>query len=162
MPKIIKSGINYIPEQVQPDENTIIVNSEGKLEAQFGKVPNANWLAIENSEGFILNKPSLLKGSYTDGKAVIINDINNIASGEMSVAEGKETQAIGNKGSHAEGYMTQANGESAHAEGYGSIANGDGSHAEGVGTITSTAPGTHVQGRYNANYTNTNLVDVVG
>lgn len=184
MPKIIKSGINYIPEQVQPDENTIIinsegkleaqfpvvpqpdevtikVNSEGKLEAQFDEVPNANWTALEGSEGFIENKPYVNSGTDYNQSGVVLNAGNSVASGINSVAEGESTTASGNK-SHAEGTLTTASGESSHAEGEGSTALAKASHAEGLGTITPNIIGAHVQGRYNANLTNSNFIDVVG
>ena len=61
-----------------------------------------------------------------------------------------------------EGLITIARGKASHAEGSSTEAVGDYSHVEGLGTISSTAESTHVQGKYNANYTNTNLVDVVG
>jgi hypothetical protein len=52
MPNIIKNGVGYIPEQVQPDESTIIINSEGKLEAQLPVVPQPDEVTIDlNSEG---------------------------------------------------------------------------------------------------------------
>lgn len=91
MPKIIYNGINY--------------TSSG-----------ADWLAQENSEGFISNKPPL-----------------NSSIGVDSIVEGQALEA-----------------------------RGQGSHAEGVGTIAPLSMGAHVQGKYNADYENTNLIDVVG
>ena len=190
MPNIIKSGISYIPEfpeQIQPDENTIIINSEGKLEAQFpdppvvpqpdevtiklnsegkleaqfDKVPEANWEALENSEGFILNKPAIVKGTDFNETGVVLNGGGSTASGAYSVAEGMSNTASGDK-SHAEGNITTASGESSHTEGEGTTALAKASHAEGLGTITPNVIGAHVQGRYNANLTNVNFIDVVG
>ena len=53
MPKIIKNGINYTP---QPDEVTIVYNTNGKLEA-IRPQATPDWFAVEGSEGFIENKP---------------------------------------------------------------------------------------------------------
>ena len=187
MPKIIKSGVNYIPdipdipdvptadgitiidsegvwsavqqEIPQPDEVTIIYNQENKLEAVS---ITSNWEALENSEGFISNKPNILKGSDYDNSGVIINDTtSNEASGINSVALGSGTKAIGAK-SHAEGYLTTAEGENSHAEGESTRATAKNTHAEGVGTIAPNIMGAHVQGRYNANVSNENFIDIVG
>ena len=187
MPQLIRNGINYIPEVPVPDEITIVFNSEGKYEAiipevhiplpddvtiklnsegkyevQFDKIPNSDWLAIEGSEGFIQNKPLVNPGTDFSNTGVVINDIlSNTASGSNSVAEGSGVTASGNK-AHAEGYLTVASGENSHAEGEGSTAIAKNSHAEGLGTITPNIMGAHVQGRYNANITNSNFIDVVG
>ena len=85
------------------------------------------------------------KGSGENSE--IFNDINNIASGMYSHAEGFFTEAT-REYSHAEGYFAKAYGERSHAEGSYCEARGYSSHAEGYRTV---AVGTaqHVQGRYN-------------
>jgi hypothetical protein len=57
------------------------------------------------------------------------------ATGWYSVAEGLQTFASGNYGSHAEGYNTIASGTASHAEGENTVASGHASHAQGIGTI---------------------------
>lgn len=85
------------------------------------------------------------------------------ASKAYAHAEGYESYATGDNGSHAEGHGTVASGIASHAEGSSSIASGTNSHAEGSFTtasgIYSHAEGffttaqrrsQHVFGEYNA------------
>ena len=80
-------------------------------------------------------------------KSVILNDKDNVASKDHSLAEGYATQARGDyahaegastvadgNNSHSEGAITAASGESSHAEGNSTIASGEDSHAEGFNT----------------------------
>lgn len=60
----------------------------------------------------------------------------NVASGACSVAEGGETEAIGDS-SHTEGFKSKATNSNAHAEGGATIASGSNSHAEGYSTEAS-------------------------
>ena len=113
--------------------------------------------------------------------AEIFNDFeHNIAAGEYSHAEGKNTEATGHyahaegwmthsieyashaeglkttasRYAHAEGNRTTATGAASHAEGYLNYAFGDASHSEGQGT-ESTAVASHAEGYYTdakANY----------
>lgn len=92
----------------------------------------------------------------------VFNDYEtNIASGDYSHAEGRQSTASG-RYSHAEGNNSTADGNYSHAEGLGCFASGSGSHAEGYYTsaITSyshtegyytvaTNAGEHACGRYN-------------
>lgn len=59
------------------------------------------------------------------------NNLNPEASGDYSVAEGRETRAKGTF-SHAEGWKTTASHDACHAEGVGTIAAAYFSHAEGT------------------------------
>lgn len=142
---------------------------------------NADWLALENSEGYIENKPNVLAGSDYDRSAVLINDLeHNDASGVFAHAEGTYTNASGDyshaegqgtssqsvvasgKGSHAEGYLTKATGSYSHAEGSQTEAPGVGSHAEGIGTYAPniTGGGSSARGKWNVK--SGNFIDVVG
>ena len=113
---------------------------------------------------------ALVKGtSYTiDGRkytvadcAEVFNDYeNNIATGEYSRAEGKNTRALGGY-SHAEGRNTIASGHYSHAEGYNTIAEGNYSHSEGYGTICGS-PYQHVQGKYNIQDNNSKYAYILG
>ena len=69
----------------------------------------------------------------------------NIAFGKGSHAEGYETQAADDY-SHTEGYQTSALEYAAHAEGYLTEASGSFSHAEGRGTQTQEV-GSHAEGQ---------------
>ena len=62
--------------------------------------------------------------------------------------------------SHAEGYLTIANGMASHAEGVSTTAI-DGSHAEGVYTKASSIY-QHVQGKYNIEDTSSTYAHIVG
>ena len=77
----------------------------------------------------------------------IFNDYtNNIASGDLSHAEGRQTTAS-KDWSHAEGANTKASGICSHAEGNTTEASGAyGSHAEGNATIASGEYGSHAEG----------------
>lgn len=67
------------------------------------------------------------------------------ASGRNAVAEGYNTEATGNYGSHAEGAECIASGLNAHAEGGGTVASGGDSHSEGQSTVAS-ANHAHAEG----------------
>lgn len=77
----------------------------------------------------------------------------NIATGKYSHAEGYETKAIGEYGSHAEGASNTAEGESSHAEGFGTHTYGQGSHAEGRET---TAVGNYSHAEGSSSYAKAN------
>lgn len=67
------------------------------------------------------------------------------ASGRNAVAEGYNTEATGNYGSHAEGAECVASGLNAHAEGGNTVASGGDSHSEGQDTVAS-ANNAHAEG----------------
>lgn len=69
----------------------------------------------------------------------------NIASGEYSHAEGRQTTASRNA-AHAEGYNTTAQGMYSHAEGSGTVAKGSYAHAEGSSTEAGSYA--HAEGRF--------------
>lgn len=80
-----------------------------------------------------------------DSQGEIFNDYNhNIASGNYSHAEGRETAASSNY-SHAEGRETTASSNYTHAEGYKSTASNLCSHAEGDRT-TASGQSSHTEG----------------
>ena len=98
-------------------------------------------------------------GMFGEGAgAEKFNDINNVASGSYSHAEGNMASATGHN-THAEGYATLAEGNASHAEGAGSktyalaahaegrdsYANSEASHAEGEFT-SATGVGSHTEG----------------
>ena len=125
-------------------------------------------------------------GSNTE--SVILNDPNNIASGEHSLAQGLGNTASG-ANSHAEGRGNTASGEHAHAEGHQCVASAEGSHAEGsaceatgvhshaegnqtqamaydshaegLGTVA-TGRVQHVQGKFNEEDTENKYAHIVG
>ena len=117
----------------------------------------------------------LIGMSSTGVHSEIFNNYkNNIASGEYSHAEGKETTASGSTShaegqsavasghySHAEGYYTTASGSTSHAEGYYTTASGHYSHAEGYYTKASSL-NQHVQGKYNIEDTTNTYAHIVG
>ena len=82
--------------------------------------------------------------SGTGVNSVVQKNGQNIASGNYSVAEGKQTSATSTS-THAEGQGTQANANFSHAEGIGTTAGGSASHAEGQGT-QANATGSHAEG----------------
>ena len=69
----------------------------------------------------------------TGQSAEIFNFPRNVASGDLSHAEGLSTNANGDY-SHAEGFTTTAGGSYSHAEGLSTTATGNASHAEGHNT----------------------------
>ena len=88
---------------------------------------------------------------------IIKNGVNYASGGADWLAQETSEGFISNKPP-----LSSSVGTNSIVEGQAIEARGQGSHAEGVGTIASLAMGSHVQGKYNANYENTNLVDVVG
>ena len=89
---------------------------------------------------------------------VVIDNIGkvrnaNVALDSITTIAGSKTES-GNEITYGGNYS--------HAEGQGTEAVGLNSHAEGIGTITPNIMGAHVQGRYNSNLYNNNLVDIVG
>lgn len=99
--------------------------------------------------------------SYTMGTYAVAEGNNTKASGEYgSHAEGASTVASGN-GAHAEGRDTTASGEASHAEGYSTTASGDYAHAEGYYTIANHVA-QHVFGLYNIADPSTAIVAAKG
>ena len=107
-----------------------------------------------STETTIPSEESIVSSGFTKGVMVFTSGTgassivsvygNNVASGELSYAEGNSTSATG-KVSHTEGNKTIANGQGAHAEGSNTRANGTMSHAEGANTI-SDGQGSHSEG----------------
>lgn len=82
------------------------------------------------------------RSGNTGANSVVLGD--GEASGELSLAEGYGSQAIGQY-SHAEGAGTVAKGRASHAEGWGTQATSYYSHAEGFQTVSS-GNYTHAEG----------------
>lgn len=113
--------------------------SDGRYLSTATTIPNEE--SIVNS-GF--TKGVMVFTSGTGASSIVSVYGNNVASGELSYAEGNSTSATG-KVSHTEGNKTIANGQGAHAEGSNTRANGTMSHAEGANTI-SDGQGSHSEG----------------
>lgn len=105
---------------------------------------STNLIKVVESDSSIITV-GVKKG--TGVNSAILNDPNNIASGENALAQGSNSTASG-QCAHAEGSSTQATGEFSHSEGYNTVAAGKYSHAEGYGTETKNE-GEHAQGRWN-------------
>lgn len=105
---------------------------------------STNLIKVVESDSSIITV-GVKKG--TGINSAILNDPNNLASGENALAQGSNSIASG-QCAHAEGSSTQATGEFSHAEGYNTVAAGKYSHAEGYGTETKNE-GEHAQGRWN-------------
>lgn len=105
---------------------------------------STNLIKVVESDSSIITV-GVKKG--TGVNSAILNDLNNIASGENALAQGSNSTASG-QCAHAEGSSTQATGEFSHSEGYNTVAAGKYSHAEGYGTETKNE-GEHAQGRWN-------------
>lgn len=86
-------------------------------------------------------------GNAVDFSIQDAGNTTNGATGTTAYAEGKNTTASGNLGSHAEGSGTTAGGDYSHAEGFDTKANGDGAHAEGYDT-KAYGDGSHAEGGY--------------
>lgn len=85
---------------------------------------------------------------------------SEIGDAYSSHAEGYNTEATGNS-AHAEGQYTRAIGQSSHAEGRFTTASSDGSHAEGYYTKASSSD-QHVSGKCNIEDTNGTYVEIIG
>lgn len=105
-------------------------------------------VAINNfvSENTVGKKVKTIVGE-TVKVGEIFNDYNNnIASGNLSHAEGGMNSATGNY-SHSEGVYTTSSASISHSEGYTTSATGNYSHAEGYANVTSSyASGVHNDG----------------
>ena len=112
---------------------------------------------VVESESSILevgNIEKMLSAKIGEGQnSNIFNDLDNVASGDNSHAEGSNTTASG-QCAHVEGSSTTASGEFAHAEGYNTVAAGDYSHAEGYGTVANNIS-EHAEGSWNISSDNT-------
>lgn len=94
------------------------------------KINDTRGYVYDETKGSIATK---YRQDAEDGGQIVVNT----ASGLGAVAEGYNTQATGDYGSHAEGNVTQATGIASHAEGNYTQATGMVSHAEGTHTIAS-------------------------
>lgn len=92
--------------------------------------------------------------TYGGKEYVLDNAINHNASNLTSINVMLKVLPYSNsvgKGSHSEGYETQANGDYSHAEGWGSKSNGLASHAEGFATVTKNIA-EHAVGSHNSSH----------
>ena len=129
---------------------------------------NVEYVAQEGAEIFNnMNNVAAGINSHAEGNYTI-------ASGDWSHAEGNHTKATGKCShaegeyayatgllSHAEGCATRANGNYSHAEGYFTDAIGLYSHAEGEHTIAS-GDCSHAQGKFNIEDTDKKYAHIVG
>lgn len=114
----------------------------------------SDWEETDSSAAeFVVNKPAILKAGTGTAAAmsIVMNDTSeNVASGELAIAQGSGTTASGavshaegsgttasGNASHAEGGSTTASGMASHVEGSNTAASGDASHAEGSNTLVS-------------------------
>jgi uncharacterized phage infection (PIP) family protein YhgE len=100
---------------------------------QFVGGTDSLWLVGDGVYSIKANNDS---GLIASGDYSLAEGKQTTASGYMSHAEGSETVASG-IGSHAEGQNTTADGQASHSEGSETIASGSRSHAEGYMTIAS-------------------------
>ena len=118
-------------------DNIIKINSDS---IQYSKT------GTSTSTYYNLIKPGSNNGS------VVLNDGNNVASGQYSHVEGGKAEVTNkyceasNFGSHAEGCGTTASAEGTHAEGYDTYAIADEAHAEGCYT-KATGDSAHAEGK---------------
>lgn len=99
-----------------------------------------------SADGYIFDKTSgstvtIYKQDESDGGQLL----SNTATGLGSIAEGYNTTATGDYGSHAEGCDTKATVDCTHAEGYATQAIADSAHAEGIRTVAA-GQGAHAEG----------------
>lgn len=87
-------------------------------------------------------------------------DYGNVATGDFSHAEGRQTTASGAY-SHAEGTSTTAAHIGTHAEGMYTETKNEAAHAEGNSTIASGIA-QHVQGKYNVEDVDSRYAHIVG
>jgi hypothetical protein len=126
------------------DINTSVAGKQDALTAgtnisiNSANTISANGYVYDSTNGSLAN---IYRQDSDDGGALVAN----VASGLSSVAEGYNTVASGDYGSHAEGTETQANGAASHAEGNQTVATGIGSHAEGSKSIAS-GKNSHAEG----------------
>ncbi len=164
------SGDNYISTLISNDQLIINhINKNKSLQQPFNHNQINNPQDNNNLYGTILSLPIItainidqlghtthlamqdynfsLIGKKYNGSGEIFNDYStNVASGQYSHSEGKNTQALGNS-SHSEGNLTIAQGNYSHSEGYQTQSLSTCSHAEGSGTQAQTAY-THAEGYY--------------
>lgn len=130
------------------------ITSSNKLDSDLVDDTNQNNKFVTSSEKTKIAN-ALTEEVYNAGKKVktgnytgeIFNDyFQNVASGNLS---------------HAEGKGTRASGGCSHAEGSGTTASGNYSHAEGSDTIAASDY-QHVQGKYNVEDSNSKYAFIIG
>ena len=86
-----------------------------KIDSKY--LSTINWLATSTDNGYIDNKPNIIKASGTN--AIVMNDVqNNSATGSYSIASGRGTVANGNF-QHVIGTYNQPNSQMVEIVGYG-------------------------------------------
>ncbi len=139
-----------------PDCSAIYVQDSTK--SHTIKILTVDRAYVQLDEKYISYKPGYVVPNMYG--AEIFNTKDNIATGNLSHAEGGYTQALGNE-SHAEGDSTIASGFTSHTEGCFTSASGDYSHAEGEETIAA-GNHQHVQGKCNIEDTADKYAHIVG
>lgn len=124
-----KTNANYDTRWIDPPQGS---GSSGVGQSMAGKT-----VQITETETVVAAAGAEIFNDYRN-RAFEDGDIisGNVASGEMSHAEGAKTTASG-YGSHTEGLATTASNDCAHAEGWLTVASGDTSHAEGSSSVAS-------------------------
>jgi hypothetical protein len=145
--------IKYLINDITHGFKTIVERVANR-EASYVQVTLAD--TVPATEGTIqLYGENWCRAGHTEGYLT--------SAGVMSEFHGLDSTA-----SHAEGFISVADGDGAHAEGYATLATGEGAHAEGMYT-TAVAVGSHsggfrtkagypyqnVIGKYNDNKSNT-------
>lgn len=128
------------------NDEGIIINDVEEISYQYKYVPISN-LSISYAPASYIHTEGRGVGEAAGengGEFFNMYDGENIAAGQYSHSEGKQTEAIGEY-SHAQGYMTQALGAGAHAEGKNTMANGSATHSENYYNIALGA-GSHAEG----------------
>lgn len=108
---------------------------------------------------------ALGQGAHAEG--IVADDlVGSVAKGDGSHIEGVGTETgFDGYGAHAEGFLSEANGQASHAEGTNTTAGGESSHAEGDKTTASgnyshsegartiaSGEGSHAEGAYVEGY----------
>ena len=123
---------------------------------KYSHTEGRNTEAFEYAHAEGASTKALGYGSHSEGTSTIAEGRYSHTEGYKSItstdargahAEGWETQANGDQGSHSEGSGTKAIGTGAHAEGSSTTAEAEFSHTEGGGThTTEDAEYAHAEG----------------
>jgi hypothetical protein len=160
----ISGNLNDLEQQVNDLDDTYasdaqLVALSGNLQTQIWDndtdIDNLTVITDDYGTRITINENNIvsISGNVAQGLETVIdgisgtvigNIIDNVASGEYSLAEGNNTTASGDD-SHAEGQNTIAQGGNSHAEGNSTTAAADDSHAEGFLT-NATGSQSHTEG----------------
>lgn len=152
--KTVASSIVPTGDNAQTYWNSIVLNDYG-TDTRYGNIAIGNYSLSSGSLTRAIGNYSVAEGyeTWAVGDHSHAEGILSIALAASSHAEGysntreyatlshaeNNSTTLG-KISHAEGYLSVANGDISHAEGEHTIAYAWGSHAEGYGTKTGNVP----------------------